>query len=144
MVYNALLLTPSFFTKEHKTTYLPAEMWDIIFDYKTAMEAKDKHNALTKDLTLEVNKWASQPYRRHFTNDIWWWMTEDGEKVVRPAIYQDEETGEYEEDFNYQPEGECRCPSYNCKNVGTIYSEEYDEKVCADCDQEHKNATEWM
>tara|TARA_R110001632_G_scaffold157332_1_gene275674 strand:- start:291 stop:704 length:414 start_codon:yes stop_codon:yes gene_type:complete len=45
-----------------------------------------------------------------------------------------------EESFNE----ECRCPSYNCKNVGTIYSEEYDEKVCADCEQEQKNATEWI
>ena len=83
------------------TPNLPTEIWDSIFDYKNAMETKDKHNALTKDLIVEVNKWASRPFRSHFTNDVWWWMSEDGEKVVRPEIYQDEETGEYEEDFTY-------------------------------------------
>tara|TARA_R110001592_G_scaffold34318_1_gene117890 strand:+ start:121 stop:555 length:435 start_codon:yes stop_codon:yes gene_type:complete len=104
MVYNMLLLTPSFFTKEHNSTYLPNELWDIIFDYKNAMETKDKQTALTKELIVELNDWASPIGSHsngvnHFTNDIWWWMTEDYEKVVRPEIHQCSECGEYNEDF---------------------------------------------
>ena len=106
MVYNALLLTPSFFTKEHHATYLPSEIWDIIFDYKTAMEAKDKHNALRKDLIVELNEWTSQPFHRHFTNEIWWWLSEDGEKVVRSGIDQCRECGYYNDDFGV--EGYCQ------------------------------------
>ena len=49
----------------------------------------------------ELENWASRPFHKHFTNDIWWWLSEDGEKVVRPEIFQNEETGEYEEDFGY-------------------------------------------
>ena len=83
--------------------YLPTEITNMIFDYKEAMEAKDTHNARTILLKWEMKWWASRPFHNHFTNDIWWWMTEDGTKLVRPAIYQDEETGKYEEDFGYNP-----------------------------------------
>ena len=73
------------------TPNLPTEMWDIIFDYKNAMETKDKHNALTKDLIGEINTWAVERSFDHNCNrfqdyrhehDVWWWMTNDGTKDV--------------------------------------------------------------
>tara|TARA_R110002167_G_C12375177_1_gene624469 strand:- start:298 stop:612 length:315 start_codon:yes stop_codon:yes gene_type:complete len=90
---------------------LPTEIWDIIFDYKNAMETKEKHNALTKALIGEINGCvadrriadAFQDEGYHFTNDIWWWMTEDGEKVMRPEIRQCS-CGGYDEDFE---DGDC-------------------------------------
>ena len=81
------------------TPNLPTEMWNIIFDYKNAMETKDKQTALTKELIVELNDWALLPFGSHFTNDIWWWMTEDDEKVVRPEIHQCSECGNYNEYF---------------------------------------------
>ena len=41
--------------KEQPTSvpYLPTEMMEIIFDYKRTMEAKDRHQALTKALIVE-------------------------------------------------------------------------------------------
>jgi len=89
--------------------YLPAELWEKIGDYKNALETKDKHNALTKDLIVEVNKWASRPFRRHFTNDVWWWMSEDEEKVVRREIQQCRNCGHYEEFYSEKTLAERWC-----------------------------------
>ena len=85
------------------TPYLPTEIWDIIFDYKNAMETKEKHNALTKDLCKELNKRAMPKadcgtFDQEFHHvqecvemrkgslwdnwDAFWWMVDDGSKDV--------------------------------------------------------------
>ena len=38
-----------YLTRMTTTPNLPTEMWDIIFDYKNAMETKDKHKEKMTD-----------------------------------------------------------------------------------------------